>query len=402
MADLYNPPASTGGGASSPLTLTGASDTQQLVVIGNATQTANLQEWRTSGGVVKHSVDPTGTLTVTNGGFSTVVGANGGVGAYMGGVGASYVNFASAGNIFLSNSSSAAVDGLVSLGRQDFRVKTIYATQGWFFAKNTGDIPLIAKAVASQTTNLTEWQNASGTALSAMNTAGNLGIGTNAPTASLDLPASTTTASSLRMRAGVAPTSPNEGDTWYDSTQKTQVQFMNGVKQAVERIILTGAGSSSIGNVTADTSIIPSSIVGTKTLPANFLVPGKNIRIKIKGVYTSTLTTSGATIKIKLGSTVVASATVTALGNSVTNGAFIGEVDITCYTNGATGTVVCAGGLQFTNGMTGQVFADLANAGATTTIDTTASQTIDVTAAFSSSVATQDIKSLTAVIEVLN
>lgn len=43
-----------------------------------------------------------------------------------------------------------------------------------------------------------------------------LGIGQTSPTAVLDLTASTTTRASLRIRSGTAPTSPNDGDIWYD------------------------------------------------------------------------------------------------------------------------------------------------------------------------------------------
>lgn len=46
---------------------------------------------------------------------------------------------------------------------------------------------------------------------------GLVGLGTTTPTAYLDLPASTTTYASLRMRTGSAPTSPNSGDMWYAS-----------------------------------------------------------------------------------------------------------------------------------------------------------------------------------------
>ena len=46
----------------------------------------------------------------------------------------------------------------------------------------------------------------------------NVGIRTNAPTARLDVPASVTTAASLRIRSGTAPTTPNDGDIWFDGT----------------------------------------------------------------------------------------------------------------------------------------------------------------------------------------
>lgn len=47
---------------------------------------------------------------------------------------------------------------------------------------------------------------------------GNVGIGTITPTSALDLPASTLGAATLRLRDGVAPTSPNDGEIWQDGT----------------------------------------------------------------------------------------------------------------------------------------------------------------------------------------
>lgn len=44
------------------------------------------------------------------------------------------------------------------------------------------------------------------------------GLTTNLPTAFVDIAASTTAISSLRIRSGTAPTSPNDGDMWYDGT----------------------------------------------------------------------------------------------------------------------------------------------------------------------------------------
>lgn len=47
---------------------------------------------------------------------------------------------------------------------------------------------------------------------------GNLGIGTASPTALLNLGASVSSKSSLKIDSGVAPTSPNNGDIWFDGT----------------------------------------------------------------------------------------------------------------------------------------------------------------------------------------
>lgn len=46
----------------------------------------------------------------------------------------------------------------------------------------------------------------------------NIGIGITSPVAILDIAASTTAKASLRIRSGTAPTSPNDGDIWFDGT----------------------------------------------------------------------------------------------------------------------------------------------------------------------------------------
>jgi hypothetical protein len=45
-----------------------------------------------------------------------------------------------------------------------------------------------------------------------------IGFGHLGPTANVDIASSSTARASLRIRSGVAPTSPNDGDIWYDGT----------------------------------------------------------------------------------------------------------------------------------------------------------------------------------------
>jgi len=47
---------------------------------------------------------------------------------------------------------------------------------------------------------------------------GKHGFGVASPTSVVDIAASTTSRASLRLRSGVAPTSPNDGDVWFDGT----------------------------------------------------------------------------------------------------------------------------------------------------------------------------------------
>lgn len=65
---------------------------------------------------------------------------------------------------------------------------------------------------------LTVNPNTGGTANYAAQFLGLTGIGRGTPTAWGDFAASTTAASSIRIRSGTAPTSPNDGDLWYDGT----------------------------------------------------------------------------------------------------------------------------------------------------------------------------------------
>ena len=51
-----------------------------------------------------------------------------------------------------------------------------------------------------------------------INSSGYTGFGLTTQTALADIGASTTARSSLRIRSGTAPTSPNDGDMWYDGT----------------------------------------------------------------------------------------------------------------------------------------------------------------------------------------
>jgi hypothetical protein len=47
---------------------------------------------------------------------------------------------------------------------------------------------------------------------------GLIGLKVNSPTAHVDITASTTSNASLRIRSGTAPTTPNDGDIWFDGT----------------------------------------------------------------------------------------------------------------------------------------------------------------------------------------
>lgn len=100
---------------------------------------------------------------------------------------------------------------------------TAYAirTQGGQVLHQAGasaTVPFVAQGAASQTVNLTQWKNSAGTVLSAITKDGYLAAAQTAATAVVDVAASTTSRASIRIRSGTAPSSPNDGDLWYDGT----------------------------------------------------------------------------------------------------------------------------------------------------------------------------------------
>lgn len=206
-------------------------------------------------------------------------------------------------------------------------------------------------------------------------------LGGTAPTAFLHLKASTTAAASLRVPAGTAPTSPNEGDVWQDSTQKALITFASGVKQTLVGELFTQTADQAIANTGTETTLFGNG-TGTLTLPANFYVVGKTTKVTLSG-YFSTMGTGPGTIQIKskLGSTIITDTGTVTPATNITNASFILVVFITCRTTGATGTVQGnSGGFAYSVAGTPSIVDLVRTTGrATVTIDTTASQALSVT-----------------------
>jgi hypothetical protein len=84
-----------------------------------------------------------------------------------------------------------------------------WATTGSFEPKSRLDIKLKDAASSTASPEITVMTLQSNKCV---------GVAQTLPTAYLDIGASTTTNASLRIRSGTAPTSPNDGDIWYDGT----------------------------------------------------------------------------------------------------------------------------------------------------------------------------------------
>lgn len=193
------------------------------------------------------------------------------------------------------------------------------------------------------------------------------------------------------------------GISLYSSSGQIKGMDAVGTAMSIGGAIFTQTADATVTNSVAETSIIGTG-VGTTTLPANFFVAGKTIRLRIGGIYsTPALATPSIVIKVKYGATVLATVTTSSLLSGATNLEFDGEISITCRSTGATGTVMAHGDIEYSTGLAGTISVDpLNNAGATTTINTTTSNALDCTVAWDTATATRIVKSTVTTIEVLN
>jgi hypothetical protein len=159
---------------------------------------------------------------------------------------------------------------------------------------------------------------------------------------------------------------------------------------------------ATVGNTTTPTSLIGSGS-GSLTLPANFFTAGKTIRLRVRGYYSAT-TVGGATMKwqVKLGSTVVLDTGAVTPAAIFSNLYWDLDAEIVCYTTGAGGTIFGQGRV-LRQEMTGAVLviSPMTNT-ATTSLDTTASQLVDLVFTWSAASSSDTITSTNVSLEVLN
>lgn len=138
------------------------------------------------------------------------------------------------------------------------------------------------------------------------------------------------------------------------------------------------AASSAVTTTASETSFGQ-----TLSIPANSLTAGDVLEIFTQGIATATNSADTLTIKVKIGSTVLVS---TAAVDVANNDVWVIDCRVAVRTAGASGTLVAAGIVAL--GTPAEATTVVEKAGgsfvASTTVDTTAAQTIDVTATWSS------------------
>ena len=145
------------------------------------------------------------------------------------------------------------------------------------------------------------------------------------------------------MTQGITLTSYAGGTTagqlWYDSTQLGLAAYVNGIKSYLSGVLFVSKTSNSVTLASTSTyysGITNQTLIGTNTLPANFLIVGKAIKLKIMGLLTIVSSASVVNFRVILGG---GTNSLTATG-SLATGTYnvIVEVNAVCLTTGTSAT----------------------------------------------------------------
>lgn len=148
------------------------------------------------------------------------------------------------------------------------------------------------------------------------------------------------------------------------------------------KLFTSVAASTAITNTTTETAFDQNYVI-----PANTLAAGDRIRVRFQGIATATNSTDTLAIKLIIASalgpppTIVATIVTLAARDVANNDIFYGDFEIVFRTVGASGTLT-ASGIAPANPNAAGTAANI-NFLASTTIDTTAAQTIAVDATWS-------------------
>jgi hypothetical protein len=168
-------------------------------------------------------------------------------------------------------------------------------------------------------------------------------------------------------------------------------------------VLWTKTSSTTVSNSIVQTSILGGvgTGVGTLTIPANRLAVGTTVRLRLMGVYGDTTSAPTLSMEFRFGATVVCTtAALTMTTTSMSNKVWVAEVDVTCRSTGASGTVFGTGYLEGFNSTTAQNVWQAGGTGAIT-IDTTVTKDIDVLVQFNSAHANNLITCTNCTVEII-
>ena len=230
----------------------------------------------------------------------------------------------------------------------------------------------------------------------AVDSGARVGFGITTMTAKVHIAAGTAAAltAPLKFTAGTNNTTAEAGAVEYDGSS---VHYTDGSarRATVPRVLFTQTADQTVANTATETTLFGTG-VGSLTLPANFFVVGRTIRVYMVG-YVSDTGSPTMGVRLRLGTAVLA---IAQSGTIVLSGTrpFIIEALLTCRTTGATGAFMAQISQRFAS--TGDGTYSMTTA--TVAANTAASQALDVTLAWGTADALNTATITNAVVEVLN
>lgn len=160
----------------------------------------------------------------------------------------------------------------------------------------------------------------------------------------------------------------------------------NGVKVIARKLYAATAASTAISNTASETAFDK-----YYTIPANMLQVGSLLRIRYQGIQTAQNSTNTLALKLYLGGLTGTALQSIAAAQGAQNNIFAGEAYVAIRTIGASGTFVAWG--QYTAVPAASASAtNVVSITASTTIDTTASQDIKVSATWSAASSSNSVR----------
>lgn len=199
--------------------------------------------------------------------------------------------------------------------------------------------------------------------------AGNIGIGVPAPTASLHIKPGTASAGTapLKLTDGPLLTTVEPGAIEYkDHTFYASTYLVRRSIMLAQDVVVTPVA---VSNTTTETTIY------TSNMAANYLTIGKLMNIKLYGRFSTVNTSSIYTFRVKLAGITIL--TIASTGQNVTNRPFDIDLRSTVRSIGTSGTIICYGKTQQDN-LTPNI-----EIGNLTSINTTLANTITITVQWS-------------------
>lgn len=169
------------------------------------------------------------------------------------------------------------------------------------------------------------------------------------------------------------------GDLWHTLELGGLKSQFAGSLGYFRRTLITSFGTRTVTNTASESTTIPSSLVGSTTFAGLFFQAGKTLTIRMRGIYSTANSSQTLRIKVKLNAIVLADTGVQTLP-SHTDKYWQLDVLVNCATTGTSGTFYTSGTFDIDD--PNQESFDthpLFNTG-TVTVNTTAIQTLDVTA----------------------